>query len=504
MKKMDIPYLDLMFLLGESKDITQHVGGLMVFEKPSAKVGWNLEDLTDYLRAQTPVYPFNVIPEFGLFGRPSWQTVAKMDMAQHIRRASLPAPGTPRQLDEFAAEQHAIGCDRSKPLFEVIVIDGLESGGFAIYVKIHHAIIDGASGLARILASLSADPAEEFKKPLFAVEFPDSRHSAPTDLVGQLSNTVTDFTRQILSLGEMLNTVLSGKLFGALSGGLDLSSLPFTAPKTRFNGPIRYGRTLGRMGLPIKPMQAIAKSMGGTLNDALLAVVDGGSRRYLKALGETPSRPLVGLIPVSLRDPDDKEAGTKISVILCPLGQSDATMAERLPQIIANMDSAKREIRKLSKAAAASYSTTLFLIAQGLNATQLAMPAATFTVSNVPGTRDQMYLGGVRLESFHPMNIIGTGVGVSFTVLGVGPVLELGIISSHDIVPDPERLVACCQEAFDELLALAGKNAAAKSVETDGKASADAPIEAAAKAPARKRAAATRTTKGGAKKVIAS
>lgn len=504
MKKIEIPYLDLLFLLGETKEITQHIGGLLVFDKPPAKAGWDVEDLTNYLRAQTPVYPFNVIPEFGLLSRPSWRTLDSVDMAQHIRRATLPAPGTPRQLDEFAAEQHAIMCDRSKPLFEVIVIDGIESGGFAIYVKIHHSIIDGASGLARILASLSADPAEGFKKPLFAVEFPDSRLSAPTDLVSRVSNTFTDLANQVLSFGEMLLSTVSGKLFGALSGGLDIGSIPFTAPKTRFNGPIGYGRTLGRMGLPIKPMHAIAKAMGGTLNDALLAVVDGGSRRYLKAHGKAPSRPLVGLIPVSLRDPDDKASGNKISVILCPLGKSGATMVERLPQIVANMDSAKGEIRKLSKTAASSYSTTLFLLAQGLNTTQLAMPAANFTVSNVPGTREQMYLGGARLESFHPMNIIGTGVGVAFTVLGIGPVLELGIVSSPDIVPDPEKLVACCQEALDDLLSQAGENAGTKSPEIEGKAGADAPAEVAVKPPARKKAATTRTTRAPGKKAIAS
>lgn len=503
MKRIDIPNFDLLFLLGESKEITQHVGGLMVFEKPPAIAGWGVEDLTDYLRAQTPVYPFNVIPDFGLLSRPSWRTVDRVDMAQHIRRATLPAPGTPRQLDEFAAEQHAIMCDRSKPLFEVIVIDGLESGGFAIYVKIHHSIIDGASGLARILASLSADPAEAFKKPLFAVEFPDSRLDAPSDLVSQLSKTFLDLTNQVLSFGEMLLSTVSGTLFGALSGGLDITSLPFTAPKTRFNDPIRHGRTLGRMGLPIKPMHAIAKAMGGTLNDALLAVVDGGARRYLKAHGKAPSRPLVGLIPVSLRDADDKEAGTKVSVILCPLGKSGATMAERLPQIVANMDKAKGEIRKLSKAAAASYSTTLFLIAQGLNKSQVAMPAASFTVSNVPGTREQMYLGGARLESFHPMNIIGSGVGVAFTVLGIGPVLELGIVSSKDIVPDPEKLVACCQEAFDELIAMAGEDAQTNSVEVEGKAGTEAPAVTALKPPAPRKTATTRTTSGTRKKAAA-
>lgn len=502
MKKIEIPNFDLLFLLGETRKMVQHVGGLMVFDKPPAKAGWDLDDLTAYLRAQEPVYPFNVVPEFGLLSRPMWRTVDRVDMEHHIRRATLPAPGTPRQLDEFAGEQHAIMCDRSKPLFEVIVIDGLESGGFAIYAKIHHAIVDGASGLARILASLSTDPAEGLKKPLFAVEFPDSRLEAPGDLVSQVSNTVLDLANQVLSFGEMLLTTVSGTLFGALSGGLNVSNLPFTAPKTRFNDEIGYGRTVGRMGLPIKPMQAIAKAMGGTLNDALLAVVDGGSRRYLKAHAKAPSRPLVGLIPVSLRDADDKGSGTKVSVILCPLGKSDATMAERLPQIVANMDRSKTEIRKLSKAAATSYSTTLFLIAQGLHRTQLAMPAANFTVSNVPGTRDQMYLGGARLESFHPINVISSGVGVAFTVLGIGPVLELGIVSCPDIVPDPENLVACCQEALDELLTLAGKDAAVKSVETDSKASADAPIAVAAKAPARKRTT-TRTTKGGAKKAIA-
>lgn len=502
MKKMEIPYLDLMFLLGESKDVTQHVAGLMVFEDPPANAGWNLEDLTNYLRTQTPVYPFNVIPEFGLLARPMWRTVDRVDMAHHIRRETLPAPGTPRQLEEYAAAQHAIMFDRSKPLFEVIVIDGLESGGFAIYVKIHHSIIDGASGLARILASLSADPTERFKKPLFSVEFPDSRLSAPRDLVSRLSNTFTDLTGQLLSFGEMFISTLSGKLFGALSGGLDIGSIPFTAPKTRFNGPIRNGRTLGRMSLPIKPMHAIAKAMGGTLNDALLAVVDGGSRRYLKAHGKAPSRPLVGLIPVSLRDPEDKEAGTKVSVILCPLGKSRATMTERLPQIVANMESAKGEIRKLSKSAAASYSTTLFMIAQGLHTTQLAMPAANFTVSNVPGTREQMYLGGARLESFHPMNIISTGVGVTYTVLSIGPLLELGIVSCPDIVPDPEKLVACCQEALDALLAQAGEDAHKKPAEVESAAGAGVTVEVAAKTPVRKRAATTRTTGGTRKKKI--
>ena len=142
-----IAALDLIFLLSEKREAPQHVGGLMLFENPSAEAGWSIADLVAHHRAAKPIVPFNSIPRLAVLGRPRWQALAEPDMHYHVRHLALPTPGNDAQLMDMVQQWHCELMDRNHPLFQLYVIEGLSNKRFALMAKVHHSIIDGASGI---------------------------------------------------------------------------------------------------------------------------------------------------------------------------------------------------------------------------------------------------------------------------------------------------------------------------------------------------------------------
>ena len=448
--------LDLSFLLNESRDCPQHVAGVLVFENPAADAGWTVADLVRRYRAATPVAPFDRIPDFRRLGLPQWEQVREFDMRYHVQHVALPAPGSDAQLDELVAQWHSELIDRHRPLFQMVVVEGLEGNRFAIFAKIHHAIVDGASAIARLLGSLDVDPAAPMRAPLFAVD-PGAgrRRRAPAGLTRRLSASLDLVRKQARAAGELTEEFWS-KVRSRFAGVPSEGNAPFEAAATLMNAPIGYGRSFAHLSLPFAPLRSAAKAVDGTINDAVLAVVDSAVASYLDERGQPMRQPLHAMVPVSLRDADAKDAGNQVSAVICALGDPGGDVHRRLAQIVERMSAAKAGIHRLSKTAAADFFFGMYFIAQGLNAAGIRRPLANFIVSNVPGSPVDAYLGSSRLLGVYPLNILAVGLGLSVTLVSRAGRLDLGFTATRDAMPDVERVAVMCREAAELLTRPAG------------------------------------------------
>ncbi|MDM0043895.1 wax ester/triacylglycerol synthase family O-acyltransferase [Variovorax dokdonensis] len=453
--KKPIPPIDLLFLLGESRDAPQHVAGLMIFENPAPSSGWSIADLVARYRAAKPIFPFNVVPKLSLFDLPCWVEVEQIDMNYHVQHLALPAPGTDDQVNEMVQRWHDTLFDRGQPLFQVCVIEGLQDDRFAIYVKLHHAIVDGASAIARILGAVSEDPAAPLGDPLYAIDV-----MAPEDRSTELPPTLA---KQWLG---MANRAAKGSLIAAdlyvgflkktasrMRGAPPSGSRPFEAPMTVFNERVVHGRSYARTSLPMAQLKAAAKAAGGTLNDVALTLVDDAVHHYLAERKKPLAQRLLALVPVSLREAGDKEATTKISALVIAMGDGQAAVRNRLAQVMEHMKEGKAELQAMSKAAAGGYSVAMYSLANAMGKLGFDKPLANMIISNVPGSPKQMYLGGSRMLGVFPVSVISVGMGLNVTLVSNAGRLDVGITSQRRSIPDPERIAGLMLDSLNAMMA---------------------------------------------------
>jgi len=453
--KRPIPTIDLLFLLAETRDSPQHVAGVMLFENPAPDAGWTLPDLVARYRAATPVFPFNVVPRMPLGARPQWVEPAGIDMSYHVQHVALPAPGSDAQLDAMIQRWHDELFDRSQPLFRICVIEGVQDGRFAIYVKFHHAIVDGASAIARILAAVSDDPQAPIGKPLFEVELGGAQavrdERVPPGLLSRLL-ALSGRTVQGYKVAFDLYLGFWKKTLGRMSGAPAIGSLPFEAPMTLFNSRIQRGRAYGRTSLPLAPARALVKAAGGTLNDLAMTLADEAVHRYLAQRQQPLDKRLLALVPVSLREAGDTEATTKISALVIALGEARAKGVERLAQVVESMRAGKAELGRMSKSAAGGYSVAIYAIAQLVEKLRVDRPLANMVISNVPGSNKPMYLGGSRMTGIFPASVISVGMGLNVTFVSNAGQLDVGITSQRGSIPDPQRIADLMAQGLQEML----------------------------------------------------
>ncbi len=246
---------------------------------------------------------------------PEWQEVDRLDTNYHFQRRTLPAPGSDAQLDEVVAELHAPMLDRKHPGWQVYLIDGLERNRFAVFIKIHHSLVDGESGIALVHRSLSRSPRDRRIRTVIATSLPGAARAVRKDLLPRLEREVMNAARTALSIGWGWERLLEESLAG-LRGYSSKAIRPFTAPLTPMNEPIRNARAVAHTVLPLPAMSSVARASGTTLNDVALCVLDAAMHRYLRSIGRPAERALVAICPVSLHDPQHKQATTQVSVVL--------------------------------------------------------------------------------------------------------------------------------------------------------------------------------------------
>jgi WS/DGAT/MGAT family acyltransferase len=463
--------LDAAFLALETANSTGHVGGVCILDLKDAPVPLTLARLTAVLGDRLPLVPvlrrklLNV--PLGL-DQPYWIDDPNFDIEYHIREIALPRPGSDAQLTEQVARLHARPLDRSRPLWEIYLITGLSRRRAAVYTKIHHSAIDGASGaeLLTILLDLTPDGREiPAAKPFAPVRPPGPTALAmlaAARLAWRPVQTVR-FTNELVRVLPTLAPALSN-LVGAMLGlnrgdGEVIATTPGRAPATPFNRPITPHRRLAVRSVDLDTVKAVKNAFGVSVNDVVMAMCAGALRRWLADHSALPEAPLIAMIPVSVRDPAGKTAmGNKVSAMLAMLPTNVADPAERVTIVHAATQVAKAQQAVIPQGLVDQVSdfappALTARAARVVFATGLLhrLPPFNLCISNVPGPNVPVYLCGARLLAHYPMSVITDGQGLNITLVGYLGRLHFGLVSCRELVPDIDVLAGYL---VDELAAL--------------------------------------------------
>ncbi len=458
--------LDAAMLTAELLSDPLHVAALLILAPPAAAGEGYVDDLFQQgLAVTADMDPrFRRYPHIGLdtAGFWMWRTDDSVDMRDHLERRTLPAGADRDALWKLISELHSEPLARSRPMWIAYLIDGLEDGRFALYIKVHHTLVDGVAGMQMIGRALTDDPEFRGAPPFFAVQRKSGEGSggirrllrnpvalAQTALSGVFSGL--GFARE-LAMGEISTAVASI--------GAGVTVLPFGAPYTRFNGRLGRERAFAGVSLPKARIGAIREAAGVTANDVLTAVVAGVLREWLAALGELPDKSLVAICPITVRARDgqertaDERRANLFGLELCSLGTHLTDDADRLAHIHRAMAWAKAEVARRGA------NVTTLLLAPSIGPTVLAplLPFAprrrsgyNVSISHVPGPAGEMYWNGAHLEEIYPVSTAIDGQALNVTTCSYADRVMFGYISGRRVMPDIESVVPLTEYVLTEL-----------------------------------------------------
>ena len=437
--------IDQAFLWLERRQQPMHVGGLMLFKIPADADANFVQDIAAQFKAVTPpVSPFNQRVE-GMF----WEEDEEFDLEHHFRHIALPEPGRVRELLAYVSQSHSSLLDRAKPLWECHLIEGIEGNRFALYFKMHHAVIDGVAGMRIAQKSLSSDPNHKTSVPLWAIKR-DKRPKAETTALNNFAETINNLRYQASSVPKVAK-----ELYQAIKASYehdpDYVSV-FQAPKSILNQRVSGSRRFAAQSYDLPRIKVISKKLGVTINDVVMAMCSGALRTYLLYLNALPCKPLIAMVPMSLRQ-DDSDGGNQITMILANLGTHLADPMARLNIIHRSVKNAKDRFSRMSPSEIMAYSALVYSIS-GMNLmTGIAPKLQAFNVviSNVPGPKETMYWNDAELDGFYPVSIVLDGMALNMTLTSYVDSLEFGLIACRKALPSMQRLLGYLDDALDEL-----------------------------------------------------
>lgn len=453
--KKSLNPLDRLFLAAETSESLMHVGSLIPFSPPPGGGRDVLRALRDEFKQKRAAHaPWTLKLRYpSLLASPlqAWVEDPEFDIDYHVRRSALPSPGDERELGILVSRLHSNKIDFHRPPWEVHFIEGLEGGRVALYFKVHHALVDGYTGMRLLVRSLSRD-AEDRDTPMFYTLPPPARAARdeePAPTLGQLFHVVREQLGATKDAGKALLNVVRA------SRDHDRSLVaPLQAPRSVLNGKISRNRRIATQKYATERLRRVAKVHDGTLNDAVLALCSAAIRRLLAEQGSLPTEPLTAMLPVNVRPKDDPGGGNEIGAILASLATDIADPVARLQAIIASTKRAKSQLQGMSKSAILQYSTFLLtpaLLSQVPGAVGRVRPAFNVVVSNVPGPEVPLYFRGWRAEAVYPLSIPFHGHGLNITVNSYAGTLNFGFIGCRDALPHLQRLAVYSGEALEEL-----------------------------------------------------
>ena len=504
--------MDAAFLHLETPETPMHVGSLMLFELPKGYAGDFYEDvkamigkrlhIASVLHRKLAQMPFEL-------AEPVWIEDDDIDLDFHVRSVTLRRPGTLQQLHQLVARLHSTLLDRSRPLWEMVVIEGLENGQVAFYTKAHHSGVDGKAGteLAKVLYDRSPEVRE--------VPLPRRRASAGRYQLGvteMLQAAVENSARQYLKVAQLLPTAvkaldaagkaLAGQRTSRAGRSLDLG----LAPKTIFNDSITNQRSYSTLSVPLADIKALGTRVGGTVNTVVMAMCSGALRRFLKERDLLPRKSLIAMVPVSLRAADNDAMNNQVSAIRVDLATEIDDLPARFMAIHASSEAAKAVVKELKPVLGVDTPVTgspwlMTGLASLMGRSNLAarLPAAgNVAISNVPGPPMPLYMAGARMLHYYPVSIPSHGMALNMTVQSYAGSLEFGLTACRRALSQQEsyELIGYLQDALKEIEALpaaAPVTAAAERPHVAAVAANGPAVEAAGPAAARKTARAKKT-----------
>jgi diacylglycerol O-acyltransferase len=461
---------DAMFLHSEIDGLPQHIGGVSIYDQSTAPDGEvrfkQILSMLERRQHLSPIFRRKLAFVPGNLGRPYWVEDPDFDIEYHVRHIALPKPGDWRQLCILAARIHSQPLRRDKPMWEMYVIEGLNNvegypnGCFALLLKVHHCAMDGATGtqFMNIVHDMTPETSDPGEPPPWMVERPSRTRMLgrayldawrkPGQALGFIKDSIPAFLRirEARKIGDV--KFLEGK------------------QSTRFQGKISRHRVVGARKFDFEAIRAIKNSCpGATINDAMLAIVSGGMRKYLEDKDELPDETLVTGCPVDVRSPEERAAGgNMVGFMNLGLRSDIEDPAERLAAIHEESKSAKAYAEALGPRFAVDLTdvlpgNVLSLAVRTASATGLAEASvmSNTIVTNVPGAPFQLYMCGAKLIDSISLGPLLPNVGlfqiVYSSVQDKKGTVTLSFTACRDMMPDPGFYAECLQQSFDELYA---------------------------------------------------
>jgi WS/DGAT/MGAT family acyltransferase len=449
--------MDAAFLYMETANAPAHAAALQLFEPPAD--GRDFYDaFRSHLITRIPLLPhlhqhLHETP-MGL-DHPVWVASSNVDLHYHLRHERLEPPGTIDQLTALAERLYPPLLDRSRPLWQYTVIDGLANGQVALFMKAHHACMDGIAAQATFDTFFSATPDPE---PTAHVRpIPSEREPGFFKLLRDAYGHLAEQPRRTLrALPEAARAL-------AKLGARSLESNAPPAPRTRFDVNVSNERRFAVTSLSLARVRTVAKARGVTINDVIMALCGGALRRYLAGKGELPDETLVAFAPVSVRTSDDDVSSNQVIGMMTPLATDIENPLSRLDAVHEGATNAKAQLDDIKGLVPTDFAMPgvaalipgMFQLMSTLHVQERMPPLYNVAVSNVPGIRHPVYMSGARMVAEYPMSIVQDGAALNITMMGVEDALDVGIVACARAVPDVNVIRDLLADAFVELEAAA-------------------------------------------------
>jgi WS/DGAT/MGAT family acyltransferase len=453
--------LDAKFLYSETSTAHMHTIKVAVSDVSADRDGFSYDNLTEVLRhllVRLPAFRRRIVSVPGGLDHPVWVEDPEFELGRHLTRMALADPGSDHQLADAVAAFASKPLLRDRPLWELLVLEGLARERIAVVVKIHHAVADGTAAVAMLRNAVQGVAGMASVEPV-----DDAWHSEPLPSKRQLlSMAAHDHVSRWKGLPRLVRMSITQ------TGASERRRRTFAPrpplplhhiPKTSFNTSITPERTFAMTDLPLGDLKAIRQVAGTTLNDVYLAICGGALRRYLFDRGELPDRPLVASVPVST-DPDSARlSGNRVDTLYVFIGTDIADPLQRLKQIHDGM-AASKEVRGLlghdglaqrADIVPPQIYHSIVRIWSRSHFADRVNPPINVILSNVAGPRDRIFFGPTKLEALYSVGPILEGIGLNITAWSYGDSLGISVLGCRKSVPDPWRIIDALRSSMDEL-----------------------------------------------------
>ncbi|WP_425228317.1 WS/DGAT/MGAT family O-acyltransferase [Sphingomonas sp.] len=475
---------DASFVYLETPHTPMHIGSVGIYDPSTAPGGFvRFKDILRFVgerlggarsfRQRLVRVPFDL-------DHPYWIEDPEFDIEYHVRHIALPKPGDWRQLCIQVARLHSRPMDLTKPLWEFTIIEGLDNidglppGCFALLSKVHHAAIDGMSGVEMSAAVHDLDASMTTPEKIDGWKAEDMPKVADL-LARSYVNNLIQPMRIMETIGRSLPGM--GRLASQVRSGDVSIRNARPAPKTPFNGKVSAHRVWDAVPFALTDIRAIKEAVdGATVNDVILAIVGGGLRQYLNGKDQLPKETLTAMAPISVRGEGEKAAlGNLVSAMVVGLGTQVEDPLERLRFVHDEAVNSKAMTGAVGARTLADYSQLMPSALAGLaarlytrvGAANAHAPVFNCVVTNVPGSRVPLFFAGARMVGMYGTGPIFDGMGLINTIYSYGPTIAISFTSDRDAMPDPAAYAEALRQSFEALKAAVTERAAAPPVETN-------------------------------------
>lgn len=454
--------LDASFLYLETPAQLLHVCGLIEVDGSTVEGGYSFAKLKKELAQQVramPGFRRKLQDSFLNIDHPVWVEDKHFDIDQHLHRIAVPAPGGPDEVAELCAHIAGQPLDRSRPLWEMWVIEGLGNGHIAVMSKMHHATVDGVSGANMMsqLCSLTPDAPP-------AAEADLAKNAGDAGTLELAVDGMVSFACRPLKLLQMLpgTAAILPKWINRSRHGRAMPA-PFTAPRTSFNGTITGHREIAYTQVDLDDVKEVKNAFGCKLNDVVLAMCAGALRKYLDERNELPDTSLVAMVPVSVHGKSKRSGTNQVTGMFTTLRTDVDDPAQRLTEISAHNLVAKEHKDALPASllqdAAQFAGPAIFGVAMrtyaSLRLAEHHPVIHNLVISNVPGPPVPLYFMGARIAAMYPLGPIFHGAGLNITVFSLDGRLNIGLIGCRELTSTLWPLAQAMRDALDDLLSAA-------------------------------------------------